>query len=152
VRCYIHHDVQVCDTGKLRTQLVEACARAGMVGVVGSRDAVMPWWDGAKLGSVVDLRAGVLHFGAGGDCSMLDGLLLATSKTVKWDVDCPGFHGYDHDSCHQMLDRGLTNFCLTNGHQLVRHNTAGSFSIDQLPGWAEAVNHYQAKWGNHGAR
>lgn len=152
VRCYVHHDVRILDQDRLQTALVEACTVAGMVGVIGSRDAVMPWWEGDTLGSVVDSRMGLLDFGPGGDCSILDGLLLATSQEVEWDLGYQGFHGYDHDSCRQMLARGLKNHCLTAGHELVRHNTTGTHVMSELAGWNDAVIRYRAKWeaGPHG--
>lgn len=146
VRCYIHHDVQIGDLARLRAGLVEHTEGRGMVGVIGSRDAVMPWWDGRLLGSVVDVRMGVLDFGPGGECAMLDGLLLATRQHVEWDVDAPGWHGYDHDSCSQMLARGLTNYCLTGGRGLVLHNTTGPTEMGALTGWDEAVTRWRKRW------
>jgi len=150
IRCYVHSDVEVLDPHRLRTEL-EVCHRAdvGIVGVIGSRDRRMPWWDGQCLGSVVDGRGsfGVLDFGPGGPCSMVDGLLLATAQTIDWDESWPGFHGYDHDSCAQMLARGLTNWCLTGGHELVRHNTSGTRDPTRLGGWDDSIKRYEAKWG-----
>lgn len=146
IRCYVHHDVQILDLPRLREAL-RVCPDWGVVGVIGCRDERIPWWDGSCLGSVFDGRIGALNFGPGGECSMLDGLLLATSHEVEWDLDYPGFHGYDHDMCSQMLARGFRNFCLTDGHQMLRHNTSSSSDPDQLVGWNDAVVRYKAKWG-----
>lgn len=152
VRCFVHSDVQVLDPVRLRAQLLEhATPAVGMVGLIGSRTPHMPWWDVRTLGSVVDGRLGLLNFGPGGPCAILDGLLLATAQTVDWDESWPGFHGYDHDSCQQMLHRGLQNWCLTGGHELVRHNTTGPRRVAELVGWDDAVIRYRAKWGaDHG--
>ncbi len=147
VRCYVHSDVQVLDSTRLRAQLLEhATSDVGMVGLIGAGQAVMPWWDVQPLGSVVDGRFGLLDYGPGGPCAILDGLLLATAQTVDWDEDWPGFHGYDHDACQQMLHKGLQNWCLTGGHELVRHNTAGPRRMAELVGWDDAVLRYRTKW------
>lgn len=148
IRCYVHHDVRVLNLTRLREELITACAAAvvGMVGVVGCRDVRMPWWEGSSLGSVVDGRSGVVDFGGGGECSMLDGVLLATSQHVDWDTDWPGWHGYDHDACRQMIARGLTNWCLSGGRELVHHNTTGAARICDLVGWDEALTRYRDKW------
>lgn len=148
IRAYVHSDVQILDPDRLRKELRTHCTtERGIVGVIGSHNRVMPWWNGAKLGSVVDARMGELNFGSGGPCAILDGLLLATVQTVPWDEEWPGFHGYDHDACRLMLAQGLPNWCLTDGHQMVLHNTTGSTNVTELAGWAEAVTRYQEKWG-----
>jgi hypothetical protein len=151
VRCYVHSDVEILDPARLRFELTQAATpERGMVGLVGSVEVRMPWWDGHCLGSVIDARMGTLDFGAGGNCSIVDGLLLATVQTVEWDTDWPGFHGYDHDSCMQMLRRGLVNWCLTGGHELVRHNTTTTSRMSELGGWDEAMARYREKWGSDG--
>lgn len=147
VRCYVHHDVQILDPKRLREELLTFTAHAGIVGVIGSRDLTLPWWDGATLGSVVDARMGLLNFGPGGVCQTLDGLLLATAHDVEWDETIPGWHGYDYDACRQLTARGLPNWCLDDGHQLVFHNTSGSTDPDQLSGWPEALAALRTKWG-----
>jgi hypothetical protein len=149
LRCYVHHDVAILDAARLRERLAAACApEVGMVGVIGSREPVWPWWNGSTLGSVFDTRLGLLDFGAGGPCAYLDGLLLATAQTVEWDERYPGWHGYDHDMCAQMLARGLSNFCLSAGHLMVRHSTDGPTDPDAITGWAEAAARYREKWGH----
>lgn len=148
IRVYVHSDVELLDPARLRADLTAACTdQVGIVGLVGSVEVRMPWWDGHCLGSVVDGRMGELHFGPGGDCSMLDGLLLATTQHVGWDTSWPGWHGYDHDACTQMLRRGLVNRCLTGGHEMVRHNTTGTSTMAHLTGWDDAVRRYKDKWG-----
>ena len=149
VRCYVHHDVRVLDAARLRADLVAYCTPGvGLVGVIGSTTAVVPWWEGRGCGSVIDARAGRIDFGLGGHpCAYLDGLLLATTQDVEWDESYPGWHGYDHDMCQQMLARGLENWCLAGGHRLVAHHTRGPASTDELPGWAPAAARFQAKWG-----
>jgi hypothetical protein len=146
IRCYVHTDVQVRDLSRLRAELAEATQGHGMVGVVGSRDVRMPWWEGDRLGSVVDTRMGLLDFGPGGECAIVDGLVLATRQHVDWDTGAPGWHGYDHDACAQMLDRDLWNFALTNGHELVVHNTTGPTDTARLRGWDEARARFRERW------
>lgn len=143
VRCYIHHDVEIRDLPRLRGELIEHTVGRGIVGVVGSTDAVMPWWNGNRLGSVVDTRMGLLDFGPGGECAMLDGLLLATRQRVDWDVDAPGWHGYDQDACSQMLARGLRNYCLTGASYVEHHARAGK---DRSDGYDEAVERWRKRW------
>lgn len=148
VRCYVHSDVRIVDPVGLRAALLEHCRPdVGMVGVVGSREPLVPWWDGTCCGSVVDARMGRLDFGPGGACAILDGLLLATTQTLTWDEAYPGFHLYDHDICRQQLARGLPNWCLTGGAELVVHNTTGPADTGRLNGWREGVARYRGKWG-----
>lgn len=148
IRCYVHSDVAIVDPVRLRAELIEHCTSAvGIVGVVGSRTPILPWWEGDTCGSVVDARMGLLDFGPGGECAHLDGLLLATAQTLVWDETYRGFHLYDHDICRQMTDKGLPNWCLDRGHELVRHNTRGSADVTQLAGWADNVTRFREKWG-----
>jgi hypothetical protein len=148
IRCYVHHDVQILDLARLRAQMALVCSPAtvGLVGVIGSRDPVVPWWEGSRCGSVVDGRFGLLDYGRGGDCAIVDGLLLATAQTVEWDETFPGWHGYDHDMCRQMLARGRANWCLDDGAELVRHNTTGPSVMANLTGWYEAAAQLKEKW------
>lgn len=147
IRCYVHHDVQILNLTLLRGNLLGHVTTAkGMVGVVGSRALKLPWWAGDPLGSVLDSRIGTLDFGPGGDCAMLDGLLLATAHAVEWDETIPGFHGYDFDSCHQLLARGLSNFCLSDGRHMVSHNATSNTDPGQLNGFYEAMAIVQEKW------
>lgn len=145
IRCYVHHDVAFLDLPRLRTELVAAVDGAGMVGLIGSRTPALPWWDGDVLGSVFDSRIGLLDFGPGGPCAVLDGLLLATVHDVAWDETIPGWHGYDYDACMQL--RGLTNVCLTGGGQMVRHNTTNPSDPRVLTGWDETLRLLREKWG-----
>ena len=148
IRCYIHHDVQILDQAALRQALAEACAYAGVdvVGVIGSRTRVIPWWIGEPLGSVKDSRLGLINFGPGGPCSYLDVLLLASARELEWDESYPGWHGYDHDICEQTMRRSRVNFCLSGGHNLVSHNATSSTDMNQVNGWFAAEEHYFRKW------
>lgn len=149
VRVYVHHDVQVIDPTRLRNALVEACRpQVGMVGLIGSTSQTVPWWDDlACLGSVVDARIGRINYGPGGPCAYLDGLLLATCHNVTWDESYPGWHMYDHDMCQQQLAAGRFNWCLTGGHNLVRHNNLGHpTDVTKLSGWDGGVRRFREKW------
>jgi hypothetical protein len=148
IRCYVHSDVWIYDPERLRDDLVRRCGPGvGMVGVVGSRTRVVPWWIGTTCGSVVDARMGLIDRGNGGVCSYLDGLLLATVHDLTWDESYSGFHLYDHDICQQMLDRGLPNLCLSGGAQMILHNTTSSSDTSQLDGWDDALARFHDKWG-----
>jgi hypothetical protein len=148
LRCYVHHDVEFLDLPRLRAELVQHCTPSvGLVGVIGSRTDVLPWWDGKQCGSIVDSRIGLLDSGPGGECAQLDGVLLATVHDVDWDESIPGFHGYDYDACRQMTARGLTNWCLDDGAKMLRHNATNSTDPDRLDGFHDALTRLRGKWG-----
>lgn len=145
VRCYIHHDVEILKDTDLVDQLVTQTQGRGIVGVIGSRTPVMPWWVGSPCGSLLDPRQQiVLGFGEGGPCAVVDGLLLATRQHIDWDSEYTGWHGYDHDACAQMRAQGLENYCLSHGEQLVTHHTTSSFNPE---GFDQALERYYSKWG-----
>lgn len=148
VCCFVHSDVQVLDSPRLRAELLEHCtAGVGMVGLIGSKAKVVPWWSGVVCGSVVDARKGVIDLGPGGHCAYLDGLLLATAQDSEWDESFPGFHLYDYDMCQQMLAYGVPNMCLTGGAQMVLHNTRGPGNVQGLPAWEAGMARFREKWG-----
>ena len=148
IRCYVHSDVQFRDPAGLRAGLIQHCTNAvGMVGLIGSFDRALPWWEAREgRGAVVDVRMGLLAFARTGPCSYLDGLLLATAHELTWDESYPGFHMYDHDICEQMLARGLSNYCMPGG-PAVLHNTRNPSDVAKLNGWDAAVNRFRDKWG-----
>jgi len=149
IKCFIHNDVIVIDSDKLRHTLIENCLHnIGMVGVIGTTNKLQfPWWQGRQCGNVVDARLGLINFSKGDCyCAILDGLLLATSQDINFDEDYTGFHLYDHDICRQMLRRGLFNFCLPDGKTLVSHHTSGPLDTGRLIGWKENVARYKDKW------
>lgn len=149
IKVFVHHDVAIIDPDRLRRLLFEHCTGlTGIVGIIGSRTPVVPWWSGEQVGTVVDTRIGCLGPGGDGKAAYLDGLLLATAQDVTWDETYPGWHGYDHDICQQMLAAGLPNICLPDGYRLARHETTGPRSMDQLNGWNDAVDVFRAKWGD----
>jgi hypothetical protein len=147
VNCFVHHDVQVRVPTELRDLLVAACRPSvGMVGVVGSRTAVVPWWTGQRCGSVTDARLGLLDNSAGGEpAAYLDGLLLATCQPLEWE-SWATWHLYDHDACQQMLAAGLENWCLPSGKDLLIHNRTSPTAVERLPGWDTALAGFRAKW------
>lgn len=153
IKCYIHHDVRVLDVPALRSAIVEATnlPNTGMVGVIGSRSVMMPWWNGSPLGSIIDSRLGVLDFGPGGECALLDGVILASRQLVNWDLSCPGWHGYDYDSCTQMRTKGLLNRCITGGRDLLLHQSDSPLSLHDIDGWHSAVAWYMGKWAESGS-
>lgn len=147
VKCYIHSDVQILDMHLLRRSLIQHSIQASLVGVIGSRTSVIPWWtSGDLLGSVVDGRLGILNYGPGGNCAVVDGLLLASRKQLNWDITWPGWHGYDADISAQLRAEGATIRCLANGHLMVAHNSDSAFSLDAVDGWAAASSRYLEKW------
>lgn len=149
VRAYVHHDVAIADPERLRQLLLEHCTGInGIVGVVGSRTKVVPWWSGDHVGSVIDARHGHIGPGGHGDAAYLDGLLLATAQELTWDETYTGWHLYDHDACQQMLAAGLPNVCLPGGQELVRHETAGPRRMSDLDGWAAGLEVFRSKWGD----
>lgn len=148
IRVYVHHDVAILDAPRLRDLLAEHCTGVnGIVGVVGSRTPVVPWWQGDHVGSVIDARHGQIGPGGHGEAAYLDGLLLATAQDLVWDETYAGWHLYDHDISQQMLAAGYGNVCLPDGAQLIRHENNGPRSVERLDGWSEAVDAFRAKWG-----
>lgn len=147
IHVYVHHDVRVTDLQRLRQQLIHQTINHGVVGIIGSRSATLPWWTGSLTGSVVDTRLGTLNYGLGDRCAIVDGLLLATRQAIDWDLAAPGWHGYDHDACLQLLAKGYSNFCISSGHTMVEHHASSPTNMDQLVGWHEAVAHYAERWG-----
>lgn len=148
VKVFVHHDVALLDPHRLQQLLYEHCtALAGIVGVIGSRTPVVPWWSGEPVGTVVDARHGQLGPGGEGEVAYLDGLLLATAQDVTWDEGIPGWHLYDHDICQQQRAAGLPNICVPDGHLLVRHDTTGPRQMEKLTGWDEALAAFRDKWG-----
>ena len=149
IKVYVHHDVALLDPQRLRHELAEHCTGLnGIVGVIGSRTPVVPWWSGEQVGTVIDARHGQLGPGGSGVCDYLDGLLLATAQDLTWDETYTGWHLYDHDICQQMLAAGMPNVCLPAGHELVRHDTAGPRRMSDLNGWDDAVAVFRGKWGD----
>lgn len=147
IKCYIHHDVKILDLINLRSQIIRGVNLGGMVGVVGSRAMVLPWWHGDLLGSVLD-RGKLLNFGGGGKCAVVDGMLLATQHHVEWDLSAPGWHGYEYDACTQFLREDTPNWCIFGGHLLVHHISDSPYDLGQVDGWDAAVAFYQDKWGS----
>lgn len=148
IKVYVHHDVRIRDLGRLRVDLATHVQPwVGIVGIIGSRTRAVPYWDGSPCGSVDDARIGRLGSGRGGEAAYLDGLLLATAQDITWDEAYPGWHWYDHDVCAQMLAQGLPNWCLSDGHTLVFHNTASTGDPDELPGYHEGMTRFRRKWG-----
>jgi hypothetical protein len=147
VRVYVHSDVQIVNSMLLRKKLYAvATHEVGMIGVVGSKTMIMPWWVGPLCGSVWDSRLGVLNYGDGGPCAVVDGLLLATVQHVYWDEDWPGWHGYDQDACAQMQVRGLQNWCIR--HELVQHHTDSPIGEMGIDGYPDAVTRFHKKWSH----
>lgn len=148
IKCYVHHDIQILDLELLRSAIIEDTTRGGMVGVIGSRSMTIPWWYGSPLlGTVEDGRHGTFHFGDGGECAVVDGMLLATRHNIAWDETWPGWHGYEYDACRQFIEKGVPNYCMFNGHTLVSHNSDSPYDLSEIDGWDVAVQWYSEKWG-----
>jgi hypothetical protein len=147
IKVYVHHDVAILDAPRLRESLFQYCNGVnGIIGVIGSLDRTVPWWNGNMVGSVVDTRLGPIGPGGEGTCAYLDGLLLATAQELTWDETYTGWHLYDHDICQQMLAAGLPNVYIPGGKDLVRHETSGPRNVNHINGWADAVDVFRQKW------
>jgi hypothetical protein len=149
IKCFIHHDIFIKDSKKLRQLLIKHCKNdAGIVGVIGSKSAeALPWWSYDHCGSAFDARMGEIYFSAGNEeCALLDGIILATAQNIRFDESYPGYHMYDHDICRQAIEAGWSNFCLPNGSDLIFHNTKASSDVNELKHWNECVEIYKNKW------
>ena len=148
IKCFIHHDIIVTNPILLRMNLIAYCTEdIGMVGVIGSKTDIVPWWDGEGIGSALDTRKGIIYFSEGKDfCEHLDGIVLATYQDVEFDESIPGFHLYDQDICKQMTAKGLRNFCVKDGYRIVTHFTSAPSNLIQINGYVDAENVYRKKW------
>lgn len=146
IKVYVHSDVVILDLPKLRDALIRDTENTGIVGIIGSIDPCVPWWNGRLLGSVQDSRLGVLDYGPGGECAVVDGLLLASRRFIHWDISWDGWHGYDMDACAQMRAAQLPVWCIDDGKSMVRHNSDSPFALNAIDGWEEAVARYHEKW------
>jgi glycosyltransferase involved in cell wall biosynthesis len=149
IKCFIHHDIFIKNSKKLRQSLITHCKDdVGIVGVIGSKSAeALPWWSYDHCGSAFDARMGEIYFSAGNEeCALLDGIMLATAQDIRFDESYPGYHMYDHDICRQAIEAGWSNFCLPNGSDLIFHNTKASSDVNELKHWNECVEIYKNKW------
>lgn len=146
VKCFVHQDVVILDTERLRRELLLRCApHVGIVGITGTvNEFAVPWWNDPPnmVGSVVHSLGMVSGHQKSGPCAILDGLLLASRQPLHFEEGYQGFHMYDHDICRQMLTRHLQNYCLADGHQLVVHNSG----FRQDAELARCIRSYCAKW------
>lgn len=146
VHCFIHHDVRIINQQLLREYLIADTAHHDLCGVVGTYRMAVPWWNGSPCGSVGDSRMGVLNFGIGGECVLLDGLLLASRKHLEWDTSWPGWHGYDYDICMTVKQDGGSVWCMDSGAAMLVHNSDSPFGLHQIDGWPEAEARFLVKW------
>lgn len=146
VHCFIHHDVRIINQQLLRDYLIADTEKHELVGVVGSTTLAIPWSNGHVLGSVGDSRLGVLNFGNGGECRLLDGLLLASRSHLPWDTSWTGWHGYDYDICMQVHANGGSVWCMDNGAAMVVHCSDSPFVEATIDGWPQAAARFQEKW------
>lgn len=148
IKCFIHHDIIITNPEMLRKNIMSYCTQdVGIVGVIGSKQETIPWWNDGDIGSVVDTRMGIIWFDEGKNyCKTLDGIVLATCQDVRFDESIPGFHLYDQDICKQMTNQGLQNFCMGNGYRMLTHFTSGTVMTDQINGYNEALDVYRKKW------
>jgi GT2 family glycosyltransferase len=158
---FMHDDVWI-DDYYFSDRIIEGLKSFDIIGVAGSkqRRANQPSWLFTSLdfqqdvtenlsGSIAHGKnpcGGVSHYGATpAACDLLDGVLLATSKTVLTQSGLMfdplfAFHFYDLDFCRsaklRRLRLGTWPICLT-------HQSAGSFGS---PDWRDMQRLYAAKW------
>jgi hypothetical protein len=114
----------------------------GMVGVVGSNDKTdKSWWDtprGSWRGRLIQGdRFQVM--GDIGPCRNLDGLLLATNKTVVFPQELPGIHFVDMWACRAMEQQGLYNWVMPT---IVQHLSQGKLNDEYFSN----LKIYQKAW------
>jgi Glycosyltransferase like family len=146
VHCFIHHDIKIINQALLRQYLISDTEKHDLCGLVGSTTLAVPWSNGSVLGSVGDSRLGTLNFGKGGECLLLDGLLLASRNHLPWDTSWTGWHGYDYDICMQVKAAGGSVWCMDFGAAMVVHNSDSPFIEAQIDGWPQAEARFYEKW------
>ena len=150
IKAFVHHDVVIKDNNRLRKELISNADAYGIIGVIGSRDVPYKkqWWLSSDVaGSVEDKNFGnIINSGGGEKVMLLDGLFIATNKDILFDEGLDTFGWNDLDICLESNKRGYENFCLSNGKDLMFHNSERKDDVFTLPGWKKSEAYYISKW------
>lgn len=116
-KVYIHQDVFIINTNFIYDLLkvFNSDDNIGLIGVIGSKDIPNTgiWWEGNKVGKVIDSHTGnlkLLDFNKYSSeyesVKAIDGLLMVTSYDIKWREDLfDGWHFYDISQCCEFIKR-----------------------------------------------
>jgi GT2 family glycosyltransferase len=144
-----HDDLQIVDIN-IETAVLDAVARFAVAGVVGASQecADLAWWNYGLIG-LQNTDSGQVGPATGfGQATAVDGSIMLLSRwamrSVRFDTQYLGFHGYDVDYCRQVRDLGrqVGVVELATHH----HTTLGWKSPEVLTSWAEADRHYRRRW------
>ncbi len=135
---YIHHDTFIIKRDILSDFIREfkADETVGLIGIGGTRklNDVAKWWESDKgdlrmclyqdavlniLRSVSIVKNGDME-----EAQALDGILIATSKDVRWREDIfDGWHFYDISQCYEFNRAGYKTCVMNYDEPVVMHET-----------------------------
>ena len=137
-KIYVHDDCTFNEPAFLERVIETFTAHQdlGLLGVCGARrlPANGVWWEGDKVGRVVDLNlGGELKFaepaGDFEEVEVLDGLVLCSQCDLPWDERIEGFHFYDMSQSIRFRTRGYRVGVLRQERPYLTH--AGSKGFDR---------------------
>lgn len=145
----LHEDVEILEDrfeNKLR-DLITSRPDVGVIGAIGGRNVTsLKWWQGTVVGRVFEGRGIMQGRERSGDVDSVDGFMLvltpATFRTLEFDENISGFHGYDFDYCAQTRKAGLA---VTIVDVNVAHHSKGGYG--NLAAYREANRVLAEKWG-----
>lgn len=115
-KVYLHQDTFIFDKEFIQKllQFFNEYKNIGICGVVGSLDIPSSgiWWDGLKVGNIIDDHTGELKLYSYSDrkqyfVQALDGLLLCTQYDIRWRDDLfKDWHFYDISQCQEFIRKG----------------------------------------------
>ncbi len=144
----LHDDLEIVDSDaeqKFVDALSDGAALVGVAGGSGSQG--LAWWNvdpvGHQLTDVMNIDFGRRN----GDVDILEGSILVFSKwainNVRFDVDYPGFHGYDEVAATvRSLGKRVVVVDVDTHH----HTRMGFKSDESYGEWQSADRRYREKW------
>ncbi len=144
-----HDDLEITDpAGEAKLIEMALSPSVALVGIAGGGNATLAWWAHDPKGhQMTDAR--MIDFGVRtGDVEALEGSLLVFSRwaieNLCFDIQYPGFHGYDMDVSRTARSMGQRVVVVdVDTHH---HNETGFKSSASHEEWYEADRIYRQKW------